>query len=300
MIYFIQCQSTNNIKIGFTDGDPDKRKAELQTGSAAGLNLLFAMPGDRATEKAWHSKFSADRVHGEWFKPTGELLCRILDESRKIAFDQGVASVPQPAKKFEQETQLPRRPLFIYLAGSISKTNWRETVVDGLRGCEGVYCKHGCSNYDMASLHEDWPVLKKSILGVHHYVGPFFIRCVNEHTHDCDCYSPCSHGVAAEAVYEGREGVVQICLDTIRKADLVFSWISREDCFGTIAELGYAKAIGKTVVVAGPELFKDMWFLHHMADFSVFSDKSPREILRNVLETSLRWSCKPTNGMPVK
>src|ERR1043166_6422611 len=29
-----------------------------QTGSAAGLNLLFAMPGDRATEKAWHSKFS--------------------------------------------------------------------------------------------------------------------------------------------------------------------------------------------------------------------------------------------------
>ena len=43
-----------------------------------------------------------------------------------------------------------------------------------------------------------------------------------------------------------RQIVHDRCLSQIEKADIFFAWIDTMDCYGTLAEIGYAKAKGKT------------------------------------------------------
>lgn len=292
MIYFIQCQSTQLIKIGFTEGDPEHRLGSLQTGSAAGLLLLFTMPGGRDQEKELHKQFLASRERGEWFRPTHEVLSFIVGESAKGGFDKGKASVPPARTQYESccESFDRHNPLRIYLAGSISQQCWRHSIVKGLGTIDGVNgppCPNTCDG-DGFDFPDYWPILERSIFDTHHYVGPFFSRC----DHNCDneggCYyGPDSHGVRAAKIEEGHRQVVQLCLDSIHTADVVFAWIDSNDCYGTITELGYAKAVGKNVCVAGPRRFRDMWFLYTMADFAVFDDGSPDYVLKNYLETTM-------------
>ena len=50
------------------------RLSTLQTGSTGKLNLIGYGFGDRELEKAIHDEFKNDRIIGEWFKPTEDLL----------------------------------------------------------------------------------------------------------------------------------------------------------------------------------------------------------------------------------
>jgi hypothetical protein len=76
---------------------------------------------------------------------------------------------------------------------------------------------------------------------------------------------------------------------------MVFAWINSADCYGTIFEIGLAKALNKVVVVAVDEAFKskasDMWLAFdgcycvdgtcplnawdHFWDLVAFEDDSP-------------------------
>lgn len=64
-IYFIKCE--DRVKIGFTN-DLKSRLPCLQTGSPFPMEILFAMPGDVAKEKALHKQFSKYHITGEWFQ----------------------------------------------------------------------------------------------------------------------------------------------------------------------------------------------------------------------------------------
>jgi hypothetical protein len=123
-----------------------------------------------------------------------------------------------------------------------------------------------------------WPILQDAIFGKHHYSGPFFASLgkVEEcpyggHSSPCNCaFEEDSHGVGAnkeEACTEhrsptgaGRRMVADLCLQAIDNSDLVFAWIESVDCYGTLIELGYAKALKKTIVLSGPRRFRDLWF----------------------------------------
>lgn len=73
-IYFVQSETTLAIKIGFSTNTKKRLKA-LQTGSADKLSLLGVRHySTMADERALHHKFRKDRVGGEWFRPTPELL----------------------------------------------------------------------------------------------------------------------------------------------------------------------------------------------------------------------------------
>ncbi len=75
MIYFTQDSDTLAIKIGYTAGeDADARRRALQTGNPSVLVLLGTMPGDVEEERRLHAYFAADRVAGEWFRPTPRLI----------------------------------------------------------------------------------------------------------------------------------------------------------------------------------------------------------------------------------
>ena len=69
-IYFAQStfDGEDLVKIGFTNGDVDKRIREISGQSAVPVKLIKAMKGSMQTEKELHSAFSEYRVHHEWFR----------------------------------------------------------------------------------------------------------------------------------------------------------------------------------------------------------------------------------------
>jgi hypothetical protein len=71
-VYFLRA-STGDIKIGYTTDVP-RRVSELQRASPLSLTLLNYRPGTRADEAHFHSVFSRQRLHGEWFSPSPTLL----------------------------------------------------------------------------------------------------------------------------------------------------------------------------------------------------------------------------------
>ena len=69
MIYFIQAEIIGRIKIGCTKAEKiGIRLKSLQVGSPVKLELLAVMDGGKRTERLLHERFSAYRVHGEWFR----------------------------------------------------------------------------------------------------------------------------------------------------------------------------------------------------------------------------------------
>ncbi len=74
IIYFVRSGPPGGpIKIGVTV-DLLKRIKLLQTGNPEKLVLLRAITGDALLERELHARFKHIRIHGEWFKPTDELL----------------------------------------------------------------------------------------------------------------------------------------------------------------------------------------------------------------------------------
>lgn len=180
----------------------------------------------------------------------------------------------------------------IYLAGKIWPNCWRHRIVSGLRSA--------IVTGDGSTMHE-WPILEGAISGLHDYVGPFFVSC----DHGC-AHGLQSHGVALSSdldrepllaksgagefsphysgcidirgvygAYDGlkdrQKSVMALCLEAIDRCDLFFAWIDQTDCFGSIAELGYAVGAGKRTVAACKAPFADMWFPYTIADECIVS-----------------------------
>ena len=74
LVYFIQRGLNGPIKIGFTTKNPLERVRALQTGSPERLYLLFAKAGTEHDERALHQQFGHDRLMGEWFDLSDDLV----------------------------------------------------------------------------------------------------------------------------------------------------------------------------------------------------------------------------------
>ena len=73
VVYFAQGAISQLIKIGTTT-NLKKRLQALRTGSPEPLVLLGAIPGGDQEERELHQRFSSQRINGEWFSPSPELL----------------------------------------------------------------------------------------------------------------------------------------------------------------------------------------------------------------------------------
>lgn len=134
-------------------------------------------------------------------------------------------------------------PPKVYLAGKIRKHCWRHTLVSGLRNHHWT----------------DGPLNQDDFL----FIGPFFVSC------DHGCYhKPNKHGNGVGCTPDldtTKKSVVRLCLKAIDEADLVFCYVDAKDCYGTIAEIGYAHARKKRIVIAlAPEVAgikeNEFWF----------------------------------------
>lgn len=65
-VYFLECCGC--IKIGFTEGHPPARMAQLQPGCPFPLRLWAVAKGRLREEQAFHKQFHAKRLLCEWFR----------------------------------------------------------------------------------------------------------------------------------------------------------------------------------------------------------------------------------------
>jgi len=149
----------------------------------------------------------------------------------------------------------------IYLAGKITRHGWRDAIVNQCDMEDNASfedwrfqqadCGSGITWIEWASTDEisslgSWRLRVSEYYDI---TGPFF---VGEHygpTHDQSTH-------ASEVGYErpatARQQVRRLCLDAIRRSDVVFAWLDDPTAYGTIAEIGYAHALGKRIVLAVP------------------------------------------------
>lgn len=72
-IYFVKARQDGPIKIGWTV-DPQKRLAQLQTGSHVRLFILGTIEGSSAGESTLQKRWAQYRIRGEWFEPVPEII----------------------------------------------------------------------------------------------------------------------------------------------------------------------------------------------------------------------------------
>jgi len=82
-VYFIQAGVAGPIKIGLAV-DPRERMANLQTGHYERLVLLGVLPGDATSEQEIHRRVASSRLHGEWFRPSDEVLSIVAVSSMDV------------------------------------------------------------------------------------------------------------------------------------------------------------------------------------------------------------------------
>lgn len=157
-IYFVHATGTDLVKIGFTDGNPERRVASLQTGCPHKLTLLAAMEGTAEDEARLHSDHSAARVNGEWFRLTPQLtiaiaIARANNLADVKALADRVASLEVQLGRLRQSLAVDRSPA-VDRPGErppaaekeqpspARRSTWWESFVDDLRSREPILADH--------------------------------------------------------------------------------------------------------------------------------------------------------------
>lgn len=170
----------------------------------------------------------------------------------------------------------------IYMAGKISKGDWREAFVPNMREIGGRLYD------DLDKPYFDWPLTIME--NGHNYTGPYFVSC----DHGC-FHGPNQHGAGAVgdgncyggALGDTRRMVYEACVFSMALSDTIFAWIDSADCYGTIAEIGHAHGQivpisgrkNPEIWIAGPQRIDDLWFVYSMANDTTFSYATPKEAL---------------------
>lgn len=168
----------------------------------------------------------------------------------------------------------------VYLAGKFD-SDWRSSIAPGF----------GSMDFDDAQYGKIlW------IDGFHNYAGPFKAS-LSAH----GWTAPSTHGLSGRPDENGDfsveypldEGkVFGRCIVGIRQCTVLFAWIDALDCYGTLAEIGMALALGKRIYlgirkdlhvpVVGliergdhcPFYRSDLWFIERMANQVVRADSA--------------------------
>lgn len=76
VVYFVK-GAMDAIKIGFTSQSLKSRVQSIQNGSPVRLKIMAWRAGSVEDERAYHERFAAYRLHGEWFEPHPDILAEI-------------------------------------------------------------------------------------------------------------------------------------------------------------------------------------------------------------------------------
>lgn len=270
------------------------------------------MTSIKPIETAYKGYRFRSRLEARWAVFFESLGIRWSYETQGFQLPDGSAYLPDFYLP-DQDTYVEIKPEIdykrrnVYMAGKFSgkphcngRGNWRELIIPEF------------SSYSWES-----PFYYNRIRGYHHYVGPYYAGRLSSHsshiakcTHGCDVnyysdykssdgstvYYPCD----IESSYD-KKFIQDNCLEAIYLCNTFFVWIDSLDCFGTLAEIGYAKALEKDIFIGISEDLEipitpignnkkphnyddqsDLWFIEGMAK-SVIRAKSPRQAYDAVL-----------------
>jgi hypothetical protein len=164
----------------------------------------------------------------------------------------------------------------VYLAGKITKNGWRNDIVASSALGQSEWAMEAMSN----ELGQKWETAMDALGEGVHLAGPFFVGC----DHGCG-HGPQAHGITGGCIVTdaGQKETVRLCTQALEESDVVFAWLDALDAYGTLVELGYAKALGKRIIIAHPpqtairsdelsgdlEERNDMWFAYSLADVEI-------------------------------
>lgn len=210
----------------------------------------------------------------------------------------------------------------IYLAGKIDDQagEWRTHIVGTRhawsRNEDGKVTHREVPNWIIERAGDEldldfewipWPTKPNRLaLGIHEYVGPYRqtlsdVEWKNKgEFHGCEAAG--GHGAVSTP-----EHIISECLAAIRRADLVFAYLNAPACYGTVAEIGYAAALGKFVYVVTEEgatldNHEDFWFVEGLAtnpyapyidDGSEIVDETSRErcrVMTHLRHAFVQWA----------
>lgn len=160
-----------------------------------------------------------------------------------------------------------KRVKTFYLAGKISRTNWRDEIVS--QWSEENHSRH--NENAMFDYHESglWATAPRASVARNgvmlDYAGPWWSPAYGGHGSSNFFTSPHAYmfrcweqtgdtsdncgNPTPKLLREIRRNID----NAIAAADLVFAWIDTTECFGTLVELGFAAARGKAIIVAFSE-----------------------------------------------
>lgn len=155
-----------------------------------------------------------------------------------------------------------------YLAGKITGTDWRDQIVDGWSDPSSnafqLQCEDGSGIWDEVDAGT-------TVCGVRLlYLGPWWRDVFGGHGSPLGNTGPHAYGdldltdeYSMREYASNRTWVARNVSRAVSLCDMLFAWIDSTDCYGTLFEIGYAKALNKVVVVGIAETFKaqagDMW-----------------------------------------
>jgi hypothetical protein len=157
-----------------------------------------------------------------------------------------VPSVKSPKAENSQTKKLKAKSSKIYLAGRVSKNDWRHDLVEPQEGSAGP---------GLLGLEEWHKAVALEMVDGNAYVGPFFIDC----DHAC-CHGTDKHGAISVCTGKvSRSNVFEKALKGIKDCDLFFAWAGKDfgEAYGTLVEIGLAHSLRKRIVIAHhPSLVK--------------------------------------------
>lgn len=170
----------------------------------------------------------------------------------------------------------------LYLAGKIDKNDWRHSLLP-LRGA--------WDHYAYPDTPPPWPEIKFADIPAT-YVGPYFAGCDHGCTHGNSGHAASPGGCYRDL--PGRETVPARCYAAIDKCDLFIAWLDDLTAYGTLVEIGYAKARGKHVVIGSPK-----WIgrADHLDDLW-FAAASGRQIVTKTPQDLVRWAVEHYTPKP--
>jgi len=154
-----------------------------------------------------------------------------------------------------------------YLAGKITGTAWRDEIVAGWSDARSTAYANAVEDRLWLSVGNVTTACGVSL----DYCGPWWkdlsgghaSSTENSHPHACGDPFQVLDDYWERQYAEDRLEVSRNVHRTICGADMLFAWIDSADCYGTIYEIGLARAQRKVVVVAVSKAFQieasDMW-----------------------------------------
>lgn len=162
----------------------------------------------------------------------------------------------------------------IYLAGRVTNADWREAIVDDMPPEPRVFYRDGWVRFT--------PRLD-GIFKVHDCVGPFYVaHDTAVHYNDLADLVATKHRFGMElshTVDAIQAEVNQACIKAIDACDLLFAWLDGPDLYGTLVEIGYARAAHKGMWIASSGFIDELWFAYHTAGLITTHFTRPRDAL---------------------